>query len=139
LIYCKWAQEICLTVGCTPPNATCAPIRNVSRPLLDSYDQKAKRNADGSMGIYFGPTAPRGLEANWIPTVAEYDWFAYFRLYGLRDAQMRNDFHGGMRGANAFRLFKHLLTEVGTGSSKSNFGQMAIQWCKENGITFRQG
>jgi Protein of unknown function (DUF1214) len=25
---------------------------------LDSYDQKAKRNADGSMDIYFGPTAP---------------------------------------------------------------------------------
>src|ERR1700694_5898322 len=29
----------------------------------------------------------------------------------LRDAQIRNDFHGGIRGEGAFRLFKRLLTE----------------------------
>jgi hypothetical protein len=29
----------------------------------------------------------------------------------LRDVQMRNDFYDGIRGAGAFRLFKHLLTE----------------------------
>jgi hypothetical protein len=63
-------------------HATCALIRNVLRPSLDSYDQKAKRNADGSMDVYFGPKAPEGMEANWIPTVAGNDWFAYFRLYG---------------------------------------------------------
>jgi hypothetical protein len=62
-------------------HATCALIRNVSRPSLDSYDQKAKRNA-GSTDIYFGPTAPGGMEANWIATVAGNDCFAYFRLYG---------------------------------------------------------
>ena len=63
-------------------HATAALIRNVSRPSLDSYDQKAKRNADGSMDVYFGPRAPEGMEANWIPTVGGSDWFAYFRLYG---------------------------------------------------------
>ena len=61
----------------------------------------------------------------------------------LRDAQMRNDFHGGIRGAGAFRLFKHLLTEYNLWDAWNRFKQgelrqMAIQWCEENGITFRQ-
>ena len=61
----------------------------------------------------------------------------------LRDAQMRNDFHGGIRGAGAFRLFKHLLTEYDLWDSWNRFKQvelrqMAIEWCKENGITYRQ-
>jgi hypothetical protein len=28
-----------------------------------------------------GPTAPLGFEKNWIPTVPDKAWFAYFRLY----------------------------------------------------------
>lgn len=61
----------------------------------------------------------------------------------LRDAQMRNDFHGGTRGAGAFRLFKHLLTEYDLWDGWNRFKQvelrqMAIEWCKENGITYRQ-
>ncbi len=61
----------------------------------------------------------------------------------LRDAQMRNDFHGGIRGAGAFRLFKHLLTEYDLWDAWNRFKQvelrqMAIEWCKENGITYRR-
>jgi hypothetical protein len=61
----------------------------------------------------------------------------------MRDAQMRNDFHGGIRGAGAFRLFKHLLTEYNLWDAWNRFKQvelrqMAIEWCKENGITYRQ-
>jgi hypothetical protein len=61
----------------------------------------------------------------------------------LRDAQMRNDFHGGIRGAGAFRVFKRLLTEYNlwdawNGFKQSELRQMAVQWCEENGITFRQ-
>ena len=60
----------------------------------------------------------------------------------LRDAQIRNDFHGGIRGAGAFRLFKHLLTEYNLWDAWNQFKQaelqqIAIQWCKENSITFR--
>ena len=40
------------------------------------------KNSDGSVDIYFGPTAPKGMEKNWIPTVPGEAWFAYFRLYG---------------------------------------------------------
>ncbi len=61
----------------------------------------------------------------------------------LKDAQMRNDFHGGIRGAGAFRLFKHLLTEYNLWDAWNRFKQvelrqMAIEWCEENGIAFRQ-
>ena len=63
-------------------HATCALIRNVARPSIDSYDKKASKNADGSMDVYFGPKAPKGMEANWVPTVAGKDWFPYFRFYG---------------------------------------------------------
>jgi hypothetical protein len=61
----------------------------------------------------------------------------------LRDAQMRNDFHDGIRGAGAFRLFKHLLTEYNLWDAWNRFKQlelrqMAIQWCEENSVTFRQ-
>jgi len=36
---------------------------------LSSYDlPNMKKNKDGSVTIYFGPKAPKGLESNWIPT-----------------------------------------------------------------------
>ena len=39
-----------------------------------------QRNDDGSVDVYFAPTAPKGREANWIPTSE--DFFLVFRLYG---------------------------------------------------------
>jgi hypothetical protein len=50
--------------------ATWAFIYNpLERVGLSSYDKSTmKMNRDGSVDIYFGPQAPRGLEANWIPT-----------------------------------------------------------------------
>jgi len=61
----------------------------------------------------------------------------------LKDTQVRNDFHRGIRGAGAFRLFKHLLTQYNLWDAWNRFKQvelrhMAIQWCEENGITLRQ-
>ena len=43
-------------------------------------------NADGSVDIYFGPTAPKGVEKNRMPTVPNRGWFAYFRLYAPLEA-----------------------------------------------------
>lgn len=37
--------------------------------------------ADGTVDLYFGKTAPEGLESNWIPTAGE-DFFLIFRFYG---------------------------------------------------------
>jgi hypothetical protein len=38
-------------------------------------------NSDGSIDIYFGPTAPEGKEKNWIQTVPGKGWFPYLRFY----------------------------------------------------------
>ena len=39
-------------------------------------------NADGSVDLFFGPTAPAGKENNWLQTVPGKNWFAILRLYG---------------------------------------------------------
>lgn len=39
-------------------------------------------NEDGSVTLYFGPDAPKGLEANWTETTPGKAWFAMLRLYG---------------------------------------------------------
>ena len=50
-------------------------------PDRSSRDDIAK-NPDGSVVLYFGPTAPAGKEKNWIKTLPGKGWFTYFRLYG---------------------------------------------------------
>ncbi|WP_223428548.1 DUF1214 domain-containing protein [Tateyamaria pelophila] len=39
-------------------------------------------NADGSVELYFGQSAPEGFEANWIKTDPSKRFFSVFRLYG---------------------------------------------------------
>ena len=51
-------------------------------PSRNNKRDKLITNADGSVDLYFGPTAPVGKEANWIATVPKKGWFALFRLYG---------------------------------------------------------
>jgi hypothetical protein len=36
---------------------------------------------DGSIEIYFGPKAPKGLESNWIPTDRTRNFELMFRAY----------------------------------------------------------
>lgn len=56
-------------------------IQNPQQIADRSSRQELVANADGSVDVYFGPTAPRGFEKNWIPTVPGRSWFTYFRLY----------------------------------------------------------
>ena len=44
------------------------------------------KNEDGSVDVYFGPKAPDGEEANWLPTVAGKRFFLLFRFYGTKPA-----------------------------------------------------
>ena len=54
----------------------------LERPGLSSFDKsKMKVNADGSVDLYIGPTAPAGLESNWIPTQGKRP-YPIFRFYG---------------------------------------------------------
>ena len=52
-----------------------------NRAGLSSYDKsKLLMNTDGSVDLTFGPTAPSGKEASWLPTGE--DFFLILRLYG---------------------------------------------------------
>jgi hypothetical protein len=49
---------------------------------LSSFDKPAmKPNPDGSVDLYFGPSAPAGYEKNWVTTAGR-NFFLIFRLYG---------------------------------------------------------
>lgn len=54
-------------------------------PSLGSRD-KPVQNADGSTDLYIGPKAPKGKEANWLPTAPKRGFFAILRLYGPTEA-----------------------------------------------------
>jgi hypothetical protein len=73
--------------------ATWAFINNpLDRAGLDSLHKDAmKLNADGSVDLYFGPTAPAGLESNWIPTMGKTP-YVWLRLYGPEDAFWNKSF-----------------------------------------------
>ena len=48
---------------------------------LDSRLDDLRRNDDGSVDLYIGPTAPVGYENNHMKTLGNDGWFVYFRLY----------------------------------------------------------
>ena len=55
-----------------------------SQPFPSKNNKRDKLivNADGSVDLFFGPTAPAGKEANWTQTVPNKGWYTIFRLYG---------------------------------------------------------
>jgi len=56
-----------------------------NRTTLSSFDiEKMKKNDDGSVTLYIGPSAPSGFEANWIPTGGKRP-LPTMRLYGATD------------------------------------------------------
>lgn len=50
-------------------------------PSVSTYTDP-QVNPDGSIDIWFGPTAPAGKEKNWIQTRPGKGWFVLFRFYG---------------------------------------------------------
>jgi hypothetical protein len=86
-----------LTVPANPPvkqywsatvydRATHAFIRNVKWFSRSSQTPHLKANPDGSVDVYFGPTAPPGKESNWVPTDMDGQFEVIFRLYGPEEA-----------------------------------------------------
>lgn len=62
-----------------------------TRCLIDNPQQRGDRgsrdedvvaNDDGSVDLFFGPSAPEGRESNWVQTIPGKHWFSYFRFYG---------------------------------------------------------
>ena len=66
--------------------ATHGLIRNMTRSGRGSQSPGLQNNADGSVDIYFGPNAPAGKEANWVPTHPSGQFEVLFRLYGPEKA-----------------------------------------------------
>jgi hypothetical protein len=56
------------------------------RVSLSSTDQGVVTNPDGSVDVYFGPTAPHGHESNWVQTASDKQLFIMFRFYGIKPA-----------------------------------------------------
>jgi hypothetical protein len=54
-------------------------------PSLNSHDHPSV-NADGSVDLYVGPTAPASKEANWLKTVSGKGYFTILRLYSPTEA-----------------------------------------------------
>jgi hypothetical protein len=65
---------------------TSALFPNATRLTVSSLDKGLSKHADGSVDIYFGPTAPAGHESNWLYTPSGQGWFPWFRFYGPEKA-----------------------------------------------------
>ncbi len=57
-------------------------LQGTKRPGLASTAKGLAKNADGTIEIFFGPTAPAGRDANWVPTDPARPFELLFRLYG---------------------------------------------------------
>jgi hypothetical protein len=51
-------------------------------PSIGSQTKGIVINPDTSADVWFGPTAPKGHESNWVQTIPGKGWNALFRLYG---------------------------------------------------------
>ncbi len=65
---------------------TASYLRDQEKSSVDSNQSAVEKNDDGSVDIYFGPEAPEGKEANWIPTTEGRRFFLLFRFYGPQNA-----------------------------------------------------
>ena len=64
-------------------------------PSLGSQNKGLKENADGSYDIYFGPTAPKGEESNWLETIPGKSWFTILRMYGPLEPWIKKTWRPG--------------------------------------------
>ena len=55
-------------------------------PSVSNATRALRLNGDGSIDVWFGPTAPEGWEANWVQTVPGRSWNTLLRLFGPLEA-----------------------------------------------------
>jgi hypothetical protein len=60
---------------------THALIRDMPHASRSSQIPEMRKNADGSVDVFFGPKAPAGKESNWVPTDPNRRFEVMFRLY----------------------------------------------------------
>jgi hypothetical protein len=83
-----------------PPNPPAEQFWSIAvyswdtRTLIDNDQKRANassrqdlvKNSDGSVDLYFGPTAPKGKEKNWVQTIPGQGWWVYLRFYAPTQA-----------------------------------------------------
>lgn len=57
-------------------------ITDQNKAALRSLFELKDKIGGKSIDLYFGPKAPAGKEGQWIKTLPNRGWFAYFRIYG---------------------------------------------------------
>jgi len=62
--------------------ATHGLVRDMQRASRSSQSPGLQVNHDGSVDIYFGPTAQAIRESNWVPTAPDGEFEVLFRFYG---------------------------------------------------------
>lgn len=65
---------------------TASYLRNIEKSTIDSTMKDVKKNADGSVDIYFGPEPQKGKESNWLRTDPDRRFFLLGRFYGPEPA-----------------------------------------------------
>jgi hypothetical protein len=84
------ARSYRLTIPAKPPieqywsvtaydRVTHALIRDMPRASRSSQITELQKNADGSVDLYFGSSAPAGKESNWVPTNPQRGFEIMFR------------------------------------------------------------
>ena len=72
-------------------------------PNVSSQPKGLLINPDGSVDVYFGPTAPAGKEKNWVQTILGKGWNTILRLYGPLEPWFNQTWRPGRSRANARR------------------------------------
>lgn len=60
---------------------THALIKHMDRASRSSQLPEMRAGADGSVEVFFGPTAPPGMETNWVPSDPQGGFERMFRFY----------------------------------------------------------
>ena len=71
---------------------TASYLRDLEPSSIDSNMKGVKKNADGSVDIYFGPKAPKGKKSNWLPTDPKRRFFLLARFYGPKTEILNGSF-----------------------------------------------
>ncbi|MEX0286010.1 MAG: DUF1214 domain-containing protein [Paracoccaceae bacterium] len=71
---------------------TASYLRDINPSTIDSTMPDVVKNDDGSVDIYFGPTAPEGKESNWLPTDPDRRFFLLARFYGPEPSILDSSF-----------------------------------------------
>jgi len=70
-------------------------ITDQNKAALRSLFELKDKIGGKTIDLYFGPKAPTGKEGQWIKTVPNVGWFAYFRIYGPETAAFNGSWKPG--------------------------------------------